>query len=109
MMSTVVHDLSTRLRLAETAANKQLLVKTPGLTILYLSIAPGQGMPLHNHPGCTVAIQGMIGQATVLLDDESHDLGPQELLSFSGNKMVSPRNESSSAAAVLITLSVEPA
>lgn len=108
-MTITVHDLSSCFALDDAGANRKLLVKAPGLTMLYLSMAPGQGMPVHSHPGCTVAIQGMLGEATVLLDDERHTLGPQELLSFSGERMVSPRNESSAAAAVLITLAVSPA
>lgn len=108
-MSFDLLDLESCFSLADTAANKKLLVKTPQLTMLYVSMAPGQGMPVHNHPGCTVAIQGMVGEATVLLDGVRHVVGPQALLSFSGELMVSPRNESAAPAAVLITLAGGPA
>src|SRR5690606_9922056 len=101
-MLPVTHDLTTCFRLDETDACKTLLVTTPELTMIYLSMAPGQGMPLHNHPGCTVAIQGMVGEATVLLDGQRHTLAPQALLGFSGEQMVSPRNESAAPAAVVI-------
>ena len=99
-----VHDLEACFAIDEVAANKTLLVKTSELTMIYLSMAPGQGMPVHNHPGCTVAIQGMLGEATVQLNGEAQRLAPGQLLSFPGDCMVSPRNESAASAAVLITL-----
>ena len=102
------HDLTSCLALAGESANRQLIVQEPGLTMVYLSMAPGQGMPVHNHPGCTVAIQGMHGESTVLLDGEKYPLAPLQLLTFSGELSVSPRNESEAAAAVLITLSETP-
>lgn len=97
-------SLASCFSIDETEACKTLLVKTPQLTMLYLSMAPGQGMPVHDHPGCTVAIQGMVGEATVLLDGKTHRLAPGELLSFAGECQVSPRNESPADAAVMITL-----
>lgn len=85
-------------------ANRQLLINEDGLKVLYLSLMPGQGMPVHNHPGCTVVIQGLVGEATVWLDGEEHPLKAQELMSFSGERSVSPRNLSAEPAGVLITL-----
>src|SRR5690606_34733061 len=99
-----VHDLKACFALDPDSASKTLLVKTSELTMIYLSMAPGQGMPVHNHPGCTVAIQGMLGEATVQLNGEAQRLAPGNLLSFPGEWMVSPRNDSESSAAVLITL-----
>lgn len=103
-MPHLVHDLEACFSLDQQSANKTLLVKTAELTMIYLSMAPGQGMPVHNHPGCTVAIQGMLGEATVQLNGEAQRLAPGQLLSFPGEWMVSPRNESGASAAVLITL-----
>lgn len=65
--------------------SRRLLVKEPGLTMLHLTMAPGQAMPVHNHPGCNVAIQGLEGEATVWLDGEEHALRAQELVRFSGS------------------------
>lgn len=84
--------------------SRRLLVKEPGLTVLHLTLAPGQAMPVHNHPGCNVVIQGLAGEATVWLDGEEQPLRAQELVRFSGERMVSPRNTSGAPAAVLITL-----
>lgn len=104
-MNTTRHDLSACFVPDGVAASRQILVKETALTMLYLSLGPGQVMPEHNHPGCAVAIQGMVGESTVQLDGEPHPLESQQLLTFSGELMVSLRNDSSSASAVLITLS----
>ena len=88
--------------------SRRLLVKEPGLTMLHLTMAPGQAMPVHNRPGCNVAIQGLEGEATVWLDGEEHALRAQELVRFSGERMVSPRNTWGGPAAVLITLATLP-
>lgn len=98
------YDLAAAFSPVTAGANRQLLVNESGLKVLYLSLMPGQGMPVHNHPGCTVTIQGMVGEATVWLDGSEHRLRPQELVSFSGKLSVSPRNLSDEPAGVLITL-----
>lgn len=103
-MSLNRHDLTASFATSPDGASKKLLVREPGLTVLYLSMLPGQGMPVHNHPGCTVTIQGMLGEATVWLEGVEHPLRPQELVSFSGELSVSPRNLSGAPAGVLITL-----
>lgn len=103
-MSLSRHDLSACFVPDSSGPSKRFLVKEPGLTMLYLTMESGQGMPLHNHPGCSVTIQGMVGEATVFLDGVPHPLKENELVSFSGELMVSPRNDSTAAAAVLITL-----
>lgn len=103
-MDTSHTNLATCFKPDDSGPCKTLLVKEPGLTMIYVTVTPGQAMPLHNHPGCHVAIQGMAGEATVLLDGQKHLLHPQELLCFDGEKTVSPGNESTDTAAVLITL-----
>lgn len=103
-MDTLHTDLNACFAPSTDGPSKKLLVKEPGLTMLYLTVAPGQAMPEHNHPGCHVTIQGMVGEATVLLDGEAHVLRSRELLCFDGGRTVSPGNRSSEPAAVLITL-----
>lgn len=34
--------------------NRKLLVQQPKLKVLHLTLAPGQALPLHKHPGCYV-------------------------------------------------------
>ncbi len=108
-MDTILTDLTSCFATDDSGPNKRFLLKEPGLTMLYLTVTPGQAMPLHNHAGCHVAIQGMVGEATVLLAGEKHMLRPQEVLCFDGNQMVSPGNESTAPAAVLITIALAAA
>ncbi len=98
------YDLTTCFAPSPDGAGKKVLVREPGLRILYLSMLPGQGLPVHNHPGCTVTIQGLLGEASVWLEGVEHPLGAQELVSFPGELSVSPRNLSGAPAGVLITL-----
>ncbi len=98
------HDLTAAFAPTTAGANRQLLINDGRLKLLYLSLMPGQGMPVHNHPGCTVVIQCLVGEATVWLDGEEHPLKEKELVTFSGELSVSPRNLSDEPAGVLITL-----
>lgn len=90
-------------------AKPTLLLKEPGLTMLYLNMPPGKGMPVHDHAGCNVTLQGMAGEATVVVSGEPHTLRPGELVSFSGELQVQPRNDGAAPCAVLITLAERPA
>ncbi len=103
-MDTTRYDLADCFAPDPASPSRRFLVKEPGLTMLYLTLMPGQAMPVHNHPGCNVTIHGMVGEATVWLDGEEHPLGAQQLICFSGERMVSPRNKGDAPAAVLITL-----
>ncbi|MBX3144147.1 MAG: hypothetical protein KF813_10355 [Trueperaceae bacterium] len=107
-MSLTRYDLAAAFAPSESGASRKLLISAPGLKVLYLSLMPGQGMPVHNHPGCTVTIQGMVGEATVWLEGEAHRLTSQELVTFSGELSVSPRNLSDAPAGVLISLVEAP-
>ncbi len=103
-MTLTRHDLAACFVPDPSGPSRRLLVKEPGLTILHLTFAPGQAMPVHNHPGCNVTIQCMAGEATVVLEGASYALKAYELFSFSGELMVCPGNESDDPAAILITL-----
>lgn len=103
-MTLLRHDLTAAFAPKAAGANRQLLINEGRLKVLYLSLMPGQGMPVHNHPGCRVVIQCLVGEATVWLDGEEHPLKAQELVSFSGELSVSPRNLSTEPSGVLITL-----
>ncbi|HRN19032.1 MAG: cupin domain-containing protein [Trueperaceae bacterium] len=103
-MTLTRHDLAACFVPDPSGPSRRVLVKEPGLTILHLTMGPGQAMPVHNHPGCTVTIQCMAGEACVVLEGASYPLKTHELFSFSGELMVRPCNESDEPAAVLITL-----
>jgi len=84
--------------------NRRAVVQRPGLQVLHLPLAPGQGVPPHRHPGCEVLLQGLTGVTTVQLEEDTLTLLPQQLLSFLGDLEVSPRNDSDAPSALLITL-----
>ncbi len=84
--------------------NRKLLVQQPKLKVLHLTLAPGQALPLHKHPGCYVLLQGLTGTTTVQLEQEVTTLSPRHLLGFSGETRVSIRNGSDAPSALLITL-----
>ena len=103
-MNAKRHDLTAAMRPEPTSAGKSFLVREPGLTQVLLTMAPGQGMPVHDHPGATVSILGLVGQATVYLEGVPNPVKERELISFPGEHQVSPRNDSDALAVVLITL-----
>lgn len=84
--------------------NRKLLVQQPNLKVLHLTLAPGQALPLHNHPGYYVLLQGLTGTTTVQLEQDETTLAPQHLIGFSGETHVSIRNGSDAPSALLITL-----
>lgn len=98
------HDLNASFVPHCETVQPQLLIKQPGLTVLYLNLPPGQGMAVHDHPGCHVTLHGMVGAATVCFAGESQLVRAGEIISFSGDQEVEPRNDSSEPAAVLISL-----
>lgn len=85
-------------------AKPNLLFKGGGMTTLYLNMPPGKGMPVHDHVGCQVTLVCMQGQANVVLAGEAHPLRAGELLTFSGELMVEPRNDSTAPCGLLILL-----
>lgn len=84
--------------------NRKVLVQQPGVKVMHLTLAPGQALPPHKHPGCHVLVQGLRGAPTVQLEGEEATLPPQHLLSFSGEVQVSLRNDGDAPSALLITL-----
>lgn len=85
-------------------AKPQLLFKRQGHKTLYLYVPPGKGMPVHDHPGCQVTLIGMQGQASVVVNGVPHALHPGQLITFSGEHQVEPRNDSAEPCGMLITL-----
>lgn len=97
-------DLTGFCTLDPARPNRVPLVGRPGLKVMHLTLAPGQGLPLHRHPGCQVLLQGLWGVSTVQFEDEAVTLKPQHLLAFSGERLVAPQNRSNEPSALLVTL-----
>src|SRR5690606_5651194 len=85
-------------------ARPNLLFKGGGMTTLYLNLPPGKGMPVHDHVGCQVTLVCMQGEANVVLAGEPNPLREGELLTFPGELLVEPRNDSAAPAGLLILL-----
>lgn len=97
-------DLERYFEVSVDRPNRKVLVQQNGLKVVHLTLAPGQALPPHKHPGCYVLLQGLSGTTTVQLEQGKAILAPQQLLGFSGEKSVSPRNDSDAPSALLITL-----
>ena len=100
---TSKHDLNAAFA-PQAEAKPTLLFKGGGMTTLYLNLPPGKGMPVHDHPGCQVTVVCMKGQANVVLEGEANPLREGELLTFSGELQVEPRNDAAEPGALLILL-----
>lgn len=98
------HDLNAAFAPGNTEAKPNLLFKGGGMTTLYLNMPPGKGMPVHDHVGCQVTLVCMQGQANVVLAGQPNTLNEGELLTFSGELMVEPRNDSQAPCGLLIML-----
>ncbi len=97
-------DLESFFEVSTDRPNRKVLVQQSGLKVVHLTLAPGQVLPSHKHPGCYVLLQGLEGTTTVQLEQEVTALSPRHLLSFSGETRVSIRNSSDAPSALLITL-----
>lgn len=84
--------------------NRKILVQQPSLKVVQLTLAPGQALPPHRHPGRYVLVQALEGTVTAQLEGEEIPLSPRQLLSFSGEGLVSLRNNRDAPSALLVTL-----
>lgn len=66
-----------------------------------LRLEAGQRVPAHTHPGMDVVLHLVSGRLELALDDERHELGPDDLVRFSGDREVSPRAVEASTAVVV--------
>lgn len=90
------------------AARPQKLFEKPGLTTLYLNLPAGKAMHVHEHPGCQVMLVGMVGTANVVVEGVAHTLAAGELLTFSGDTQVEPRNDGTEPCGLLVSLAEFP-
>ena len=104
IVSTTKVDLSDFGEATQERFHRASVVRANGLQVLHLTLAPGQAVPSHNHPGQHVLLQGLKGVVAVNLNNEAIELHPGDLLHFSGEQPVSLRNDSGEPCAVLITL-----
>lgn len=56
--------------------NRKALVQQPGLKVVHLTLAPGQALSPHRHPGCYVLLQALEGTITAQLEREDIPLSP---------------------------------
>ena len=97
-------DLESFFEVSAERPNRKVLVQQPGLKVLHLTLAPGQELPSHRHPSSYVLVQGLKGITSVQVEQQETTLSPQQLLSFSGESLVSLRNNSGAPSALLIIL-----
>lgn len=100
-------DLAGFFEEAAERPNRKVLAQLPGLKVMHLTLAPGQALPPHRHPGYHVLLQGLRGTVTVRLEEKA-SLAPQHLLYLSGDHLVSLRNDGDGPSALLITLVKHP-
>lgn len=107
-------DLANLFEMRAERLNRKLLAQRPGLQVVHLTLAPGQGVPAHRHPGCHVLLQDLEGSPTVCitvsttgqLEEATQEaiLLPQQLLYVDGDGLVSLRSAGDAPSALLITL-----
>ncbi len=100
---TSKHDLNAAFA-PQADAKPALLFKGGGMTTLYLNLPPGKGMPVHDHLGCQVTVVCMKGEVNVVLEGAPNPLLEGELLTFSGELQVEPRNDGAEPSGLLILL-----
>ena len=103
-LSPALLDLESLFEVSAERPNRKVLVQQPSLRVMHLTLAPGQELPSHRHPSWYVLVQGLKGITSVQVEQQETGLSPQQLLSFSGESLVSLRNDSEAPSALLITL-----
>jgi len=66
-----------------------------------LQLEADQRVPPHTHPGTNVVLHLVLGRLELSLDDEDYELGPGDLIRFSGGREVSPYAVEPSTAVVV--------
>jgi mannose-6-phosphate isomerase-like protein (cupin superfamily) len=72
-----------------------------------LELDAEQRIPSHPHPGKDIVLRLLSGRLELSLDDEAHDLHPNELIRFSGEREVSPYAVEQSTALLVFALSTD--
>jgi quercetin dioxygenase-like cupin family protein len=71
-------------------------------TTVRLSLAAGERVEPHRHPGRSVVVAVLDGAIELALDGESHALDSGDVARFDGDRAVSPRATESSTALVVL-------
>jgi len=66
-----------------------------------LRLEADQRIPSHTHPDTNVVLHLVSGRLELSLDDEDYELGPGDLIRFSGDREVSPHAVEPSTAVVV--------
>lgn len=67
-----------------------------------LELDAGESVPEHSHPGTEIVFHQLAGELTVRLDGDAYDVGPGDLLRFSGDRQVEPVAKTDCRALIVI-------
>jgi len=67
-----------------------------------LSLAAGESLPEHDHPGVDVLLVGLEGHLTVEIDGEPYDVRENDVLRVAGERRIEPRAREDSTALVIL-------
>lgn len=87
--------------------HRKMLFQTDGSKAVLLTLQPGQFLPPHQHPGCSVYVQVLSGKVTVKTDHATCVHTSEHLLQIDGEESVGIRNESREQAVVSIILAAK--
>jgi len=72
-----------------------------------LELDAGERVDPHTHPERTVVLHLLSGAVELDLDDETHELGSDDVIRFDGRREVSPKAVEDSAALLVLSKRVE--
>jgi quercetin dioxygenase-like cupin family protein len=75
--------------------------------VIRLELAAGERVDPHRHPERTVVLHLLSGEIALDLNDETHDLEPDDVIRFDGRREVSPKAVEDSEALLVLSRRVE--
>lgn len=72
-----------------------------------LQLDAGEQMPPHTHPGTDIVLYLVSGHLELWLDDDCHEMTPEQLARFSGEREISPHALEPSTAIVVFAPAVD--
>ncbi|SEO26824.1 Cupin domain-containing protein [Halorientalis persicus] len=75
--------------------------------VIRLDLAAGERVDPHRHPERTVVLHLLSGAVALDLDDETHELQPDDVIRFDGRREVSPKAVEDSEALLVLSKRVE--
>jgi len=93
---------------SETSFKKQILFKKGENVVFNLNFMPGQGLPLHKHPGAQVYILVLNGSGEVQVGEEKTEVTTGEVIYLEGEELFAFKNTSNMNASLYVFLSKIP-